>query len=124
MKMTKPKIKKLAGEIRQWLLDHDMWIDTRIYFNGVAYATDDGNGHNYYNDPKHLIELPDEDPKMYFEYVGPYLSMSFEGPLYDVLNGYMGRYGYKLEEEFHELLKRYGVYPELGNSWNLSVYDL
>ncbi len=123
-KLTKAKIRKLAVDIRQFLLDREMWIDTRIYFNGVAFATDDGKGHFYYNDPKHLVELPDEDPHDYFEYVGPYLSMSFEGPFYDVMNGYLGRWGYKVEEEFHELLRKYGVYSELGNAWNLSVFDI
>lgn len=123
-KLTKAKIRKLAEEIREFLLDREMWVDTRIYFNGVAFSTDDGKGRYYYNDREHLVELQDEDPTNYFEYVGPYLSMSFEGPFYEVMNGYLGSYGYKVEDAFHELLKRYGVYPELGNAWNLSVYDI
>ena len=123
-KMTKPTIRKLAKEIREFLLDHEMWMDVRIYFNGMAYATDDGKGHYYYNDREHLVELENEDPHRYFDYVGPYLSMSFEGPFYEVMNGYLGRYGYKVEEEFHELLRKYGLYCELGNAWNLSVFDI
>ena len=123
-KMTKPTIRKLAKEIREFLLDHEMWMDVRIYFNGMAYATDDGKGHYYYNDREHLVELENEDPHRYFDYVGPYLSMSFEGPFYEVMNGYLGRYGYKVEEEFHELLRKYGLYCELGNAWNLSVFDM
>lgn len=122
-KLTKPTVKKLAKEIRQFLLDREMWIDTTIYFNGMAYSTDDRNGHYYYNDPKHLVELANEDPRLYTEYAGPYLTMTFEGPFYEVMNGYLGRYGYKVEEEFHELLRKYGLYCELGNAWNLTVYE-
>lgn len=122
-KLTKPTIRKLAKEIRQFLLDREMWIDTTIYFNGMAYSTDDGQGHFYYNDPEHLVELHDVDPNRVCDYVGPYLTMTFEGTFYEVMNGYLGRYGYKVEEEFHELLRKYGLYCELGNAWNLSVFD-
>ena len=112
--------RKLANEIREWLLDHDMWIDTTIYFDGVAYSTDDREGHYYYNDREHLVELKDQDPRDYFEDVAdPHiLSMSFEGPLYDILN-----YGpWDLEDEFRNIFKKYGAYFDLGNAWNLSCY--
>ena len=122
-KKTKPTIRKLAKEIRQFLLDNEMWIDTTIYFNGMAYSTDDREGHYFYNDPEHLIELEDQDPHRYVDYVGPYLTMTFEGPFYDVMNGYLGKYGYDLEDKFHDILKKYGLYAELGNAWNLSVFD-
>ena len=29
-----------------------------------------------------------------------------------------------LEEEFCEILRKYGYYYELGNSWNLSCYKI
>lgn len=120
-KMTKAKIRKLAEEIRDLLLEQEMWVDVRIYFNGVAFSTDDGHGNYYYNDREHLVELPNEDPHDYFEYVGPYLSMSFEGEFYEVMN-----YGYEpcVEEAFRSLLEKYGLYYELGNAWNLSVFDI
>lgn len=122
-KMTKAKIRKLAEEIREFLLDRDMWVDTAIYFNGMAFSTQDKDGF-WYNDREHLVELPNEDPHNYFEYVGPYLSMSFEGPFYDVMNGYLGSYGFKVQDKFWELLHKYGLYYELGNAWNLTVYDI
>lgn len=50
--------------------------------------------------------------------------MSFEGPFYEVLNGYAGDYGWVVEEKFSDLLKKYGVYYELGNAWNLSLYQI
>lgn len=123
-KLTKRQIEIMAKEIRAFLLKYDMWIDTTIYFNGKAFSTDDRKGRFYYNDPEHLIVLENVDPKNYFDYVGPILSMSFEGDFYDVMNGYYGQYGIKIENEFHELLRKYGCYCELGNAWNLSLYYL
>ena len=35
-KLTPERIEELAKEIREFLLDHDMWIDVTIYFNGSA----------------------------------------------------------------------------------------
>ena len=116
--------KKLADEIRKWLLDHEMWIDTTIYFNGIAYSTYDGKNF-FYNDPNHLVVLENQDPAEYFEYVNPdhILSMSFEGPLYEVLNGYC--YGWvEMEAEFQKIFRKYGLYFELGNAWNLSCYKI
>ena len=48
--------------------------------------------------------------------------MSFEGELYDVLNGYAYGWG-KRADEFRQIFEKYGVYFELGNAWNLTCYD-
>lgn len=117
--MTKKKIEKLAYEIRQFLLDRQLWVDVTIYFNGMALSTDDRNGHYGYN--KDVVYLHQNmNPRDYFDYVGDILSMSFEGDFYDVLN-----YGAmpKVYEEFVELLGKYGLHFELGNAWNLSLFS-
>lgn len=124
-KPTKAQIEKLAKEIRQFLLDRDMWIDTRIYFGGKAFATDDGQGHYYYNDPDHLVVLENEDPRRYTKYAGDILTMTFEGPLYEALN--YGGYGdnpWQVEEELTAIFRKYGLYYELGNAWNLTAVPL
>lgn len=121
-KPTKAAIENLAKEIRQYLLDRDMWIDTTIYFNGKAFSTGDGQGHHYYNDPLHLVVLEDEDPHDYTEYAGDILTMTFEGPLYEALN--YGDYGdnqWQTEEELTAIFRKYGLYYELGNAWNLTA---
>lgn len=111
---------KVATEIRNWMLDNEIWIDTRIYFNGKAYGTSK-DGEFYYNDRNHLVVLEDINPLDYFEYVNPEtISMSFEGPLYDILNYSGGR----LEMEFSKILEKYGLYYELGNAWNLTCGEL
>ena len=124
-KPTKAQIENLAKEIRQYLLDRDMWSDTRIYFNGKAFSTDDRQGHYYSNDPDHLVVLEDEDPHTYTEYAGDILTMTFEGPLYEALNyGVYGDNPWQVEEELTAIFRKYGLYYELGNAWNLSAYPL
>lgn len=69
-KLTQKQIEKLAVEIRTFLLEHDMWVDTQIYFNGKCFDTHDKEtGEFYYNDPEHLVVRENEDPRRYFENV-------------------------------------------------------
>lgn len=125
MMMGEKKIEELAGKILNWLIENELWSDCRIYFNGKAYATDNGLG-GY---KRELLQdgvyvLYDIKPKDYFEYAGDILSMSFEGDLYEVFNGVYGEFGSSLENEFSMILEEYGLYYELGNAWNLSVYPV
>ena len=95
-----------------------------IYVNGKRYGTYDGEGHYNYgtNSWDNVYVEDDKNPKDYFEYAGKILSMSFEGPLYDILN-YGFEWGSKWEEEFLEIFKKHGYYYELGNAWNLTAVE-
>ncbi len=120
-KMTPERIEKLAVEIRSFLIKHEMWIDTTIYFNGKAFSTYDKEAEEfYYNDPEHLVVRENENPRNYFEYTGDILCISFEGPLYDMLNGCVYQ---KAHEEFDALIDSYGLYYELGYAWSLALYE-
>jgi hypothetical protein len=106
------KMEVIAKEIKQFLVDRDMWLDTRIYFNGMAFCSCGGVD----------TVLTDIKPETFFKYTNPEtLSMSFEGPLYEELN--YGTYGWKTQTEFIELLEKHGYYYELGNYWNLSLQE-
>lgn len=126
-RLTESQIEELAKEIRQFLLDNNLWVDVNIYFNGKAFSTSDRNGNYYYNDQNHLVVLEDQDPKNYFKYVAEpnVLSMSFEGDFCGCLNFY-NEYGVafdnKVQKEFSDILAKYGLYYELGHHWNLSCY--
>ncbi len=113
------KIEELAYRIYNLLIEEKMWVDVAIYFNGKSLSTDskDENGkHQFrYNGEPFLKE--NVNPRDYFEYVGPYLSMSFEGPFYQAMN-YMGG---SIINKFSRLLEEYGLYFELGNAWNLTL---
>lgn len=126
MKLTEKKIEELANEILDFLIEHEMWIDTQIYFNGKCWSTHNKEtGKHHYNDKENVYEY-EADPRTYFEYVrNPnILSMSFEGTFYEVMNCYLDLdYCWKLQEQFSKILEKYGLYYELGHAWNLSCYE-
>ena len=122
--LTKKQREELATEIFNWLNDHEMWVDVHIYFNGKCWSTNSKDGKEFCYNERRYFEY-EAEPKNYFEYVREpnILSMSFEGDLYDVLNGYT--YGWVTkEEEFRKIFEKYGLYFELGNAWNLSCYEI
>lgn len=125
--MRKHQIEALAKDIYDFLIKYEMWMDVYIYFNGICWGTSNKEGNKFaYNGTPFIYE---DDPKKYFEYVGDILSMSFEGPLYELLNWYIpnypGSYKYysKLDEEFRSIFDKYGLYFELGNAWNLTATE-
>lgn len=123
---TKKQLEKLAYEIKDFMIRHGLWQDARIYFNGKALSTDDGNGHYAYNDPNTDYVIENADPEQFFQYVGDkILCMSFEGPMYELLNMYVPTSYYnRVESEFSEILKKYGLYYELGHTWNLATFEI
>ena len=122
--LTEEKIKELATEILDLLLAHEMWIDVQIYFNGKCWSSHNKEkGTFHYNDKENVVEY-DADPRDYFEYVRTpnILSMGFEGPFYEAMNGYSG--SWTVESQFSKILEKYGLYYELGYAWSLTCYEI
>ena len=123
--MTPEKIAAMAEEIYSWLYERGLWNSVRIYFNGMAYGDnppdpDSGIRWEELSSGKYLLH--DVDPHNYFDYAGGFLSMSFEGAFYEVMNCWT-RWETELYDAFADLLEtHYSCYFELGNSWNLSVF--
>lgn len=125
MKLTPERIEMMATEIRQFLIENEIWIDVAIYFNGKCFTT--GHDGKYaYNDPNNLIVVENADPRKVTQYVNDILTMTFEGPLYDCING-NGEYSWQFEEriarELSDIFKKYGCRYELGEAWNLSLFE-
>lgn len=120
-RLTYEQIEQLALEIREFLLEQGMWIDTDIFFNGKKFSQKGLDGQYYYNDKEHLFCYEDEDPRTYFKYANPdhILSMSFEGAVSRMI--YYGA-APGLLKKFNAIFEKYGLYYELGNQWNLSCY--
>lgn len=118
-KLTKTNIEALAFEIRSFLEKHELASSVSIYYNNKV-VRDRGSYDKKYNYIPKWETTEDVDPHDYFEWAAydHILSMSFEGPLYDVLNYRFG----VLEEKFRSIFERRGLYYEFGNMWNLSVY--
>lgn len=119
IKFTKELIEQFAYDILAYLTKYQLDSGVSIYFNNKRIR------HEYNlmeeNPTPKLIVEENMNPHDYFEYAAYHhiLSMSFEGPLYQSLN----YTGYK-EEGLRELFEKYGVYWELGNSWNLSTFPI
>lgn len=123
--MINNKMEMLAKDIYNWCIKKDLWGDNIIYFNGKAWSSSsEWGGIDGKKIGDMLYEYEDKNPKDYFEYGNPNtLSMSFEGPLYEVLNAYINGWT-KLEQQFSKLFRKYGLYYELGYAWSLSAYEI
>ncbi|MFW5962130.1 MAG: hypothetical protein ACOCQR_00765 [bacterium] len=109
------KLEKLAREIAELLSQRGMAYDTAIYYDGKrlqCFTTNEEDG---------WVEEEGYKASNYTEYANDEtITMTFEGPMYDVLN-------YHADDEFVEkfdmLIEKYGYMYELGNAWNLSLYE-
>ena len=119
------KKESLARDIYSWCKANNLWGDNCIYFDGKAWASwPDWHDELCKKIDEDLYEYENKNPKDYFEYANPNtVSMSFEGPLYYVLNAYVSGWT-KREHELTELFNKYGYFYELGHAWNLSAYEL
>ena len=122
-KLTKQMIEELGNKVVE-ICKTKGYNDTSVYFNGKCVHVgsgdlvwDDDTDNFYYKNVPIVIKENDH-PGDHFEYYNDnhILSMSFEGLLYDLLN--YGNGSHTLDNLFDE----YGLYYELGNAWNLSVY--
>lgn len=105
------KMEELREKIIDLFKSYELYLDCTIFCNGKRYC--------YSNDKLETEE--DADVSEWLDYYNPdTLSMSFDGDIYDVFN-----YGAlpSLWEKFDELISSYRYYYELGNAWNLSLYD-
>lgn len=121
----KSSMELLARDIYDWCTKNDLWGDNIIYFDGKAWSSSaTWGGEKGKKIDGNLYEYADKNPLDYFEYANTEtVSMSFEGSLNHVLNGYT--HGWiKLEEEFSKLFAKYGLYYEMGYSWSLSAYEM
>lgn len=119
------KNEALAKDIYKWCKKHHLWGDNTIYFNGKAWSSsatwDLDKGKQIAED---LYEYENRNPLDIFEYANPStVSMSFEGPLYHVLNGYVSGWS-KKQAELQKLFEKYGYYFEYGHAWNLAAYAI
>ena len=121
----KTEAEKCARDIIDWLIKHDLWIDTAVYVNGKRYGDYDSIDYNYGNTCDCVFVEDNMDPRDYFEFAGDFLSMSFEGPLYEILNYYddfIPGYDDKMIEEFNRIIGKYNAHFEMGDAWNLTLY--
>ena len=112
--LTEKQIGELAEQIYQLLKENDIWMDTDIYYNNRVMTNKDGNGQYQYDGSVYLyLDTPPIEP---FYTPGHILSMTFEGPVYQMFNH--GSYP-AVRRKFDRILKRFGLYYEFHDAWNL-----
>lgn len=111
------KIEKLAWKIADYLTMNNLHVDVCIYFNNKRLISK-------YEEDYRFIQQDNCNPFDYFDYANPkhILSMSFEGSLYHLLNGYT--ISNKVLKGFNALFEEYGLCYELGDAWNLTAFPL
>lgn len=103
-------MEKLRQEIIELFKSYELSLYCSIFCNGKRYHYEHGTE-----------TVDDSDVADYLEYYNrDTLSMSFDGDIYDVFNYDLFP---SLLEKFDKLLESYGLYYELGNAWNLSLYE-
>lgn len=104
--------KRVADEVALFIIKNNYGYDTRIYFNDICYELSNNE----------ITVLRNIKPSDYFEYANnDTVSMSFEGPLYNAMNGYSSS---KIYNTIESIFNKYGYYMEMGNDWNIAVYDI
>jgi hypothetical protein len=102
-------MEKLANEIIEFLKENQLWRDVSLYYDNKRVSSNNGIEYG--------INVSD-----YIEYNNPEtITMSFEGPLYHVLNDFEGN---DLYFAFENIVKKYGFYFEFGYAWSLALYKL
>lgn len=106
---------EIIRKIESWMKKNDLLGTVRMYFNNKCWC--------WYDGKKKLIE--EIKGSEYFEYANDdTISISFEGPFYNVMNyGYDNKVWDGLQGEFDKLLDGFDCWYELGNAWNLSIYE-
>ena len=111
------KLQELAYKITEVLYKYNCQTDVAIYFEGKRLSTfadlEDSYG-------KWVLEEGFKGSS-YTDYSNDNtITMTFEGDFYDVMNWGLLHECYV---EFNELIKEYGYWFELGNMWNLALYQ-
>lgn len=106
--------RKCAEEFAKWVAKNNLQTDLSIYVDKKRYQVDKkGN----------LVYDIDADPKDYVEYAGDFMTVTTEGPLYDVLNDYNEFLLPGVEKELDDMFKKYNKYFDMCYSWAFSLFE-
>lgn len=124
-RITPARMRKLAGELVDYLSDNGILSDVNIYVAGERWSTYEPDaGHETRTIGKSgsvMHVVPCEDIGSKIEYSNPdTITVTFEGGLYDLLNYGDG----STEEDINSIMKKYGLYMEPGYAWSFAAYEI
>jgi len=121
----KTEAEQCAFEIINFLIEHKIWQDVCVYVGDKRYTTFDGEHHRYESTWDCVFREDGKRAEDYVEYYSDFLTMTFEGPFYDIMNfGYATSICLKCIDEFNAIIRKYGKYYELGYDWSLLLCDI
>lgn len=106
------EIETLATEIGRLIVKEGIDLDATMYFNNMRHIY---KGNRMY-DIEYDVNVDD-----YVKYHGDILTITFEGALYEIMNGYCPDNGFL--KKFEAILDKYNLCYEMGDAWNLSLYE-
>lgn len=112
---------KLLDELIELLRKNDCLVSVCIYVDNRRYLTKDfpKKENATFDENRDLWVQTGIDVLEYVEYANPdTITCTFEGPLYHDIN-----YGdAEMLRRIERLAHKYGLYPEMGYAWSLSLY--
>ena len=125
VKEFKTKAELCAFEIINFLIRHQLWQDVCVYVGKKRYTCFDGEHYQYDSTWDCVFRENDKKASDYVDYYSDFLTMTFEGPFYDVINyNNSTKHCDKLIEEFNDIIKKFNKYYELGHAWSLALHDI
>ncbi len=118
--ITSESMDALTLEIIEFLQQNQLFQDVNIFCNNKRFSSSYSAGSEMVKGQLAVYYITDScNVAEIVEFNNPNtITMTFEGPLYMVLN-----YGpAKTEAEFLKLFTKYGLYYELGYAWSLAAY--
>ncbi len=123
-KPTPSAMRSVATKLVDYLSEHELFEEVRIYADGELYSSEKTardqtpsktpKGNTYYMTPNvdmcEYVETADSKT----------IAMTFEGPLYDLINYEDYDFVYKLTQMF---VAQYGLYFEMINAFTLAAYE-
>lgn len=118
-KLTRSDKEKIVKGLVEVFQKYEADDSVLFYYDGVRAKVDSKTG-------KLVVEYG-FNPRDYFDYCNENtVSISFDGsPIYEILNGYASPELFEsLHNDIENVIEPFGLYYELGNTWNLSLYDI
>lgn len=121
-KITKETLLKIKDEIMEFAKKNDLGKDFYIFVNNDVYGYElyhkKGSEYQYYYRKCHKKNV---NPLDYCEYFDEkfILGMSYDGQMYEMINGYSGSGIY---DKFINLFEKYDLYMEHSDSCHMELY--
>ncbi len=121
--LTKSGIEDLAKELMYYFEQNDLWSQVCIYAAEKSFSSYYVPGSIKKEENQTIFYEKDEvDVSEKVEYCNPQtITITFEGPLYDMINYQDADFVYNLSKKF---LYPHHLYFEQGHAWSMAAYNI